>query len=429
MARTGKNLLTAAALAAMAASFAGCGSGDALPATAGWGNPCAQDWVDGAAFADSHGFWRYHADPEVVGTCLRRNRALAARRGDDGETPLHMAALNSAKAGVLEALIRHGAEVDARTTRGETPLHWAVGAGRSHVYDLAILKVLLDNGADVNARNRDGDTPLHLASFDKDPGIVGALLGRGANTSARNGDGDTPLLMAVKGGRSPEVVELLLRDGAEVDARNSVGDTALLVAARDGPGRGIMKLLVRYGADAGARDSVGATPLVLAARRGNVMAEELRDALAESPAEPSAGGDYRKGVQALDAGDYDTALREILPLIGRGDSRAQFSLGMIYEKGLGVIRSDVDAVFWYRQAAGQGHPGAQYSLGTMKADGRGVAQSHRAALVWFSIAAENGFEEARSARTRTQSQLSAGQVEAAERDAKKCFESRYRDCL
>ena len=430
MARTEQSLLAAAAMAAMAASFAGCVAGGPMSAAGGWDNACAQDWVDGAEFSESHGFWRYHADSEIVGACLGRSRALANRRGDDGETPLHMAALNSTGADVLETLVRHGAETDARTGRGETPLHWAVGKGRSHVYDPAIIEVLLDNGADVNARDRDGNTPLHLASFDKDPGIVGVLLRHGADTGARNGDGDTPLLLAARGGRSLKVVELLLRNGAAVDARNNSGDTALLVAARVGPSRGVMGILIRHGADEEARDDSGATPLVLAARRGNLMADELRDALAERDSEePDAAGDYRRGARALDAGDYETALGEFLPLVGRGDSRAQFSLGMMYERGLGVVRSDVDAVFWYRQAAGQGHPGAQYSLGTMKADGRGVPQNHRAALVWFSIAAENGLEEARAASTRARSLLSAGQVEEAERSARKCVESRYSDCL
>ena len=65
----------------------------------------------------------------------------------------------------------------------------------------------------------------------------------------------------------------------------------------------------------------------------------------------------------------------------------------------------------------------------MKADGRGGPPNRRAALVWFSIAAESGLEEALAAKARTRDLLTPGQVEEAERFARRCVESRYRDCL
>ena len=52
-----------------------------------------------------------------------------------------------------------------------------------------------------------------------------------------------------------------------------------------------------------------------------------------------------------------------------GDARAQHNLGVMYEKGLGVARDDVQAVLWYRKAADQGLAEAQYNLALTYARG------------------------------------------------------------
>ncbi|KAG0252301.1 hypothetical protein DFQ27_008154, partial [Actinomortierella ambigua] len=59
----------------------------------------------------------------------------------------------------------------------------------------------------------------------------------------------------------------------------------------------------------------------------------------------------------------------------RGDARAQFNLGTMYDTGRGVEQSDAEAVKWYTKAASQGNPGAQNNLGLMYKNGRGVEQS------------------------------------------------------
>ena len=388
-------IAAAAALASMAAAVAGC-SGGSLIGSVDRGDPCRMDWVDSAEYSESHRFWRYDADPETVMACLDGNGRLAALRGADGATPLHMAALNSADPDVLGALVRHGADVGARNDGGETPLHWAVGGREDYVFDPAILDVLIGHGADVDARDGEGNTPLHLAALDKNPGLV----------------------------------EVLLRHGADVDARNSDGDTPLLLAAGRGRNRGVMALLIQHGADVDARGRDGGTPLQRAVQYGNSKALELREAMARHRPSPGDGaGGLRKGAQALNAGDYDAALKALLPLAERGDSRAQFMFGRMYEEGLGVDRSDKDAASWYRRAAGKGHAAAQYSLGGMHADGRGVPQDHLAAHVWFSLAMENGHGEAGEARRRTEDRLSAGQLEEAMRFARECIGSGYADCL
>jgi len=79
---------------------------------------------------------------------------------------------------------------------------------------------------------------------------------------------------------------------------------------------------------------------------------------------------------ALQRKDYATALRAVRPLAQGGDPNAQFILGTMYAVGLGVARSNSDAVNWFRKAAEQGHPVAQSNLGVAYLSGN-VTRTNR----------------------------------------------------
>jgi cytohesin len=80
-------------------------------------------------------------------------------KGDKGPTPLFLAVMND-DAGLVDALIRAGADPDTRTTDDHTALHWAVLFGAT-----AAAAHLLKGGADVNARTaRHKETPLTWAT-------------------------------------------------------------------------------------------------------------------------------------------------------------------------------------------------------------------------------------------------------------------------
>ena len=74
---------------------------------------------------------------------------------------------------------------------------------------------------------------------------------------------------------------------------------------------------------------------------------------------------FQKGKAAYDRDDYAAALKEWRPLAERGDSEAQFNLGVIYDNGEGVPQDYAEAVKWYRKAAEQGDAAAQSNLGFM----------------------------------------------------------------
>lgn len=69
---------------------------------------------------------------------------------------------------------------------------------------------------------------------------------------------------------------------------------------------------------------------------------------------------------------------------------AQYALGVVYQKGIGVPVDLAQASAWYRKAAEQGHPAAQAWLGNSYLEGGGVPRDWAEALQWYRRAADQG---------------------------------------
>jgi ankyrin repeat protein len=117
-----------------------------------------------------------------------------------------------------------------------TPLMVAVGMGRRNRDDftqaqeqqaLKAARMLVDLGADINAVTATGWTPLHAAAFIGADTLVSYLVEKGARVNIKNGCGQTPLSLALRASTvgltdNPEAsdtqestVELLLSLGAD----------------------------------------------------------------------------------------------------------------------------------------------------------------------------------------------------------------------
>ena len=83
-------------------------------------------------------------------------------------------------------------------------------------------------------------------------------------------------------------------------------------------------------------------------------------------------------------------------LAEKGDAKAQYNLGLMYEKGRGVEKDLKEAVKWWRKAAEQGHAYAQRDVGVMYAEGIGVLEDDKEAVKWFRKVAERGYAKAQS---------------------------------
>ena len=122
---------------------------------------------------------------ECVKLILEHGAKPNLRRSETLETPLHHAIANDASTELADLLIRHGADVDARTkpglysynffgdtpTRGETPLHRAAAYAT-----IETVKLLLDAGADRSATDANGNTPYQWAGWHRRPNDLVQIL-------------------------------------------------------------------------------------------------------------------------------------------------------------------------------------------------------------------------------------------------------------
>jgi len=104
------------------------------------------------------------------------------------------------------------------------------------------------------------------------------------------------------------------------------------------------------------------------------------------PARPPEPPSFHDGLLAYHRGEPVTAFEIWKPLADRGHVAAQYSLGMLYQQGEGVLRDLRMAAHWYRKAAERGDPDAQLNLGLLYAQGDGVRQDFIEAYKWFSLA-------------------------------------------
>lgn len=85
-----------------------------------------------------------------------------------------------------------------------------------------------------------------------------------------------------------------------------------------------------------------------------------------------AAADYRTGIDALNRGDHARALIELEPLAESGDNRAQWALGYMYRRGLGVPKDPGRAEHWRKRSV-QGTLGPAHGKQPVAQDSAHVA--------------------------------------------------------
>jgi TPR repeat protein len=128
---------------------------------------------------------------------------------------------------------------------------------------------------------------------------------------------------------------------------------------------------------------------------------------------------FEDGLNALEGGNYKTAMRLLRPLAAAGDARAQFRIGVMYVEGRGVPVDYSEAVGWLLQAADQGNTDAQNHLGFLYLYGRGVSKDYVSAHMWFDLAAAKGDVQAVFARDLVAAKMTPWEVAEARDLARK----------
>ena len=213
-----------------------------------------------------------------------------------GVTPLMIAAYlwNDE---IAKLLIEAGADVNAKSgpdyyprgstdAQNETALYMAEEASRyfgsfggnpalTEPSVLPLVKRLIAAGADVNAVTRMGKTPLMLAAGNLHLQVADALLKAGADINAKDLGKTTPLLHAAKSGKPgfEKMIELLVFAGAKRAIENDLGLTPLIASLSNiAPGLDpseAVELLLSVGSDPNYTPLAhGTTPLMQAAGTG-----------------------------------------------------------------------------------------------------------------------------------------------------------------
>lgn len=237
----------------------------------------------------------------------------------DGLTPLLVATVRGHTALAIR-LLEQGADPNAGGN-GYTPLHWAAGSWHTELTGslrgiaterddewrslngvrsgrLALVEALLAHGADPDARlvahppqfgfasqrfrvSLVGATPFLLAAMDGSVAVMRALAAAGADLHLATDQRTTPLMTASGLGRVPaetrvterqsvDAVRFLLERGADVNAANADGRTALHGAAHV-RSDALVQMLVDHGAEVLAGDRRGITPLMIAEGGGHIL--------------------------------------------------------------------------------------------------------------------------------------------------------------
>ena len=221
-------------------------------------------------------------------------------RDSHGMSALHLAAALGREE-ELKRLVAAGAAPDRRAADGQTPLGVALAAGRRDladwldwrgwrlprrplqasdvpaaaiVGDTDAVRRLLDLGLPVDAVDSQGCSALLRAAGGGHRALVELLLARGANPALAANTGATPLSAAVSM-RQAEIVERLLEAGAGLEQRLPGEVTVLMLAAALGLPELVARLL-QAGADLHATDAQGLTPLHCATLYGFTARERPR---------------------------------------------------------------------------------------------------------------------------------------------------------
>ena len=160
--------------------------------------------------------------------------------------------------------------VNSRFDDGQTPLHLAAIYGHN-----AIAKYLLENNADTTVQDSSGATPLHEAVRYGNVEIAKALLNSGANVNARDNLGKTPVMLILPKDKTAEIYKLLIAHRADLTQKDMFGDTVLHTASMLNVGASTFGILIDGGADVDARNKEGVTPLAIAVQKNDLETVRL----------------------------------------------------------------------------------------------------------------------------------------------------------
>jgi ankyrin repeat protein len=242
----------------------------------------------------------------------------------NGRSLLHVAASEGST--MLDILLEHGLDVDAKTEIGQTALFLACDNS-----NLAAVETLVAHGANTLIADKDDTTPLHMTS-DEDVGLCllsskhttevdlkwsgftplmlaawrgqlrlvqGFLARNDCNPSLTTKEGRDALSYAAEYDQADVVEELLKADGVNATAQDEDKMSALHYASEEGYHTVVQKLLEKNASNLNTQTVAGDTPLNLATR--NDHRETVKLLLAQPNIDPNVRYYWFEGTALINA--------------------------------------------------------------------------------------------------------------------------------
>ena len=138
--------------------------------------------------------------------------------------------------------------------------------------------------------------------------------------------------------------------------------------------------------------------------------------------------DILKGFDAYKDKDYKSAFEIWHKLAEEGDSIAQNSLGVLFQKGQGVDKDFSLSYKWFKKSAEKGYTPAQVSLGYIYDQGMGISQNKIKAYMWWKIASLHGDSDAKTLLQILSSEIDQNDQLLANEKANKCLNNNFKKC-
>ncbi|XP_029649365.1 poly [ADP-ribose] polymerase tankyrase-1-like [Octopus sinensis] len=352
----------------------------------------------------------YPKRKQVVDILIRKGALVNEKTRESFLTPLHIAA-DKSHYDVMDILLKHGAQVNALDSLGQTALHRVAKQGNvqacrlllSHgvdpttmslqgytaaqlasenvkkilregpsigvvEVDIQLLEAAKSGDLDlvkklvtaqpsaVNCRDLDGrhSTPLHFAAGYNRVSVVDFLLQNGADVHAKDKGGLVPLHNACSYGHY-EVTELLIKHGALVNVADLWKFTPLHEAAAKGKFE-ICKLLLKHGADLNKKNRDGHIPLDLVKSGDSDVQDVLRgDAALLEAAKKGNLARVQKLATKDNINCQDTQGRNSTPLHLAAGYNNQEVAEFLLENGADVNAMDKGGLIPLHNASSYGH--------------------------------------------------------------------------
>jgi len=233
----------------------------------------------------------------AAGALVANNETDLDLQDVDGDTPMHLCALNNL-ADLVKEFIKKGADMEVLNKKGRTAILMAATVNASETVD-----VLIAAGANVNVVDERGITALMEASAVGRTDIVKALLEAGAEPNHQHVEfKNSALHYACDRGFETTALALLGDNETDITLRTTDGDTPLHFCAQQNASKAVAVMVERNSSDTflNSRDNEGWTPIMQAAPNGY---EEVVEILLEAGANPNVAS-WTKGETSLHLAAY-----------------------------------------------------------------------------------------------------------------------------